>query len=247
MYTAAHFRLPDDQARSLLLQVGAADLVTVHQHGPVATYLPFVFDPDLGEHGALVTHVARNNSQAREAILGEALVIVHGVDHYISPRWLPSLARTGQVVPTWNYVTVHAYGTVTRHDDPDWVADVVRRTTAAHERAYSVDDVPADHLARMLRAIVGIEVRITRVEAKAKMSQNKSPADVAGIIDGLRTDAPGDRADRTASWMQANSLPAAQRRADLLADLASGRRPRPPAEHPGDEAAGAPTGPPARG
>ena len=95
MYVAEHFSLPGDQVRQLLSQVGAADLVTVHEAGLVATYLPFVFDPDAGEHGALLTHVARNNSQAREATIGEALVIAHGADHYISPDWLPSQAETG--------------------------------------------------------------------------------------------------------------------------------------------------------
>ena len=227
MYTAAHFAMPDDQARALLSQVGAADLVTVHAQGPVATYLPFLFDPGVGEHGALLTHVARNNSQAREPVVGEALVIAHGPDHYVSPEWLPSFEETGQVVPTWNYVTVHAYGTLTVHDDAAWVRDVVRRTTAAHELGYSLEDVPPDFVDRMLRAIVGIEVRLTRVEAKAKMSQNKSPADVRGIIDALRGQVGDDPAEQAAAWMEQHSEPAAQRRADLLADLATrpgGRR-----------------------
>ena len=98
MYVAEHFSLPSDQARQLLSHVGAADLVTVHEAGPVATYVPFVFDPDIGGHGALLTHVARNNSQAREATIGEALVIAHGADHYISPGWQTSQAETGTVV-----------------------------------------------------------------------------------------------------------------------------------------------------
>jgi transcriptional regulator len=222
MYVAEHFSLPDDQVRHLLAHVGAADLVTVHGSGPVATYLPFVFDPDSGEHGTLLTHVARNNSQAREAVIGEALVIAHGPDHYIAPRWLPSQADTGRVVPTWNYLTVHAYGSLTVHDDPDWVRDVVGRTTALHERHYSIDEVPADFVARQLRAIVGIEVRLTRIEAKAKMSQNKAPDDVLGIIDGLRTDASDDAAMQTAAWMEQQSLPAAQQRAATLEALATG-------------------------
>jgi transcriptional regulator len=230
MYVAQHFSLPDDQVRHLLSHVGAADLVTVHAAGPVATYLPFVFDPDSGEHGALLTHVARNNGQAREAVIGEALVIAHGPDHYVAPQWLPTQAETGQVVPTWNYLTVHAYGSLTVHDDPDWVRDVVSRTTALHERTYSLDQVPADFVARQLRAIIGIEVRLTRIEAKAKMSQNKSPADVLGIIDGLRAEASDDGALQTAAWMEQHSLPAARRRAATLEELASGpggRRSRP--------------------
>ena len=222
MYVANHFARQPQQARDLLGSVGAADLVTAHADGVVATYLPFVFDPDAGEQGALLTHVARNNSQARDPVLGEALVIVHGPDHYISPRWLPSLADSGSAVPTWNYLTVHAYGDLVVHDDAGWTADVVRRMTDQHEQAYSVDDVPADYVQRMLRAIVGIEVRLTRVLGKAKMSQNKQPDDVRGIVAGLRGDAdsPGEP---TALWMQEHSLPAAQRRSALLADLATGR------------------------
>lgn len=222
MYVASHFALPDDRARHLLTHLGAADLVTVHESGPVATYLPFVFDPDTGEHGALLTHVARNNSQARDVVIGEALVIAHGADHYIAPGWSPSQAETGQVVPTWNYLTVHAYGSLVVHDDPAWTRDVVSRTTALHEQTYSVDAVPADYVARQLRAIIGIEVRLTRIEAKAKMSQNKSPEDVAGIIAGLRTEARDESAVQTAQWMEQHSLPAAQQRAATLEQLATG-------------------------
>jgi transcriptional regulator len=221
VYVAAHFAPAGDQVHELLRDIGAADLVTVHADGVVATYLPFLYDRDVGEHGALLTHVARNNSQAREALVGEALVIAHGPDHYIAPDWLPSNARTGEVVPTWNYVTVHAYGTLTVHDDPEWVLDVVRRTTALHEHHYSVDDVPPDFVARQLRAIIGLEVRLTRIEAKAKMSQNKTPGDVLGIIEGLRS-AAGGSAHATADWMAAHSLPAAQARADLIEGLATG-------------------------
>jgi transcriptional regulator len=157
-------------------------------------------------------------------VIGEAMVIVHGPDHYISPRWMPSFAEHGQMVPTWNYLTVHAYGRLVAHDDPAWTERAVRRLTAVHEPAagrepYSVDAVPADYIARQLRAIVGIEVQLTRVEAKAKMSQNKMPDDVAGMVDGLRHEVGGERAEATADWMQENSLPAAQRRAALLAEV----------------------------
>ena len=219
MYVANHFAMAPEEIRALLSGIAAADLVTAHASGVVATYLPFVFAPELGEHGALLTHVARNNSQAREPVNGEALVIVHGADHYVSPRWSPSLAETGRVVPTWNYLTVHAYGTLTVHDDASWVEAVVRRMTSAHEDAYSVDEVPGEYVERMLRAVVGIEVRLTRVLAKAKMGQNKSPEDVQGIITGLRGDLADEDAAATADWMQQHSLPAAQRRADLLAGL----------------------------
>lgn len=227
MYVPQHFAMSADDVSVLLSGIQAADLVTPHEHGVVATYLPFVFDPDAGEHGALLTHVARNNRQWSDAPTGEALVIVHGVDHYISPTWLPSYAETRQVVPTWNYLTVHAYGELVAHDDPAWTEGAVRRLTARHETDYAVDDVDPDYLTRMLRAIVGLEVRLTRVEAKAKMSQNKMPDDVRGIVAGLRGEhadgspagSTGGAADLTASWMAEHSLPAAEARAALLQDL----------------------------
>ena len=227
MYVANHFAMPPEEIRGLLSGVAAADLVTAHASGVVATYLPFVFAPEIGEHGALLTHVARNNSQASEPLIGEALVIVHGADHYVSPEWSPSLADTGQVVPTWNYLTVHAYGTLVAHDGLEWIEAVVRRTTAAHESAYSVDDVPEEYVQRMLRAVVGIEMRLTRVLAKAKMSQNKSPDDVRGIVAGLRADthdAGDESAAATADWMEQHSVPAAERRAALISNLAATRR-----------------------
>ncbi len=229
MYVANHFSMSEPEIHQVLGAGGAADLVTAHDHGLVATFLPFVFDPDAGPHGSLIAHVARNNRQWIDPVIGEAMVIVHGPEHYISPRWMPSFAAHGQVVPTWNYLTVHAYGRLVAHDDAAWTERAVRRLTAVHEQAtgrepYSVDAVPADYIERQLRAIVGIEVQLTRVEAKAKMSQNKMPDDVAGVVDGLRTEVGGDRAGATADWMQENSLPAAQRRAALLEEVARTHR-----------------------
>ncbi|MGB7979648.1 MAG: FMN-binding negative transcriptional regulator [Candidatus Nanopelagicales bacterium] len=224
MYVPNHFAMSADQVGELLTGIGAADLVTAHESGLAATFLPFHYDAEIGEHGSLITHVVRNNSQAVEPVLGEAMVIVHGAEHYVSPRWLPSLAEHGQVVPTWNYVTVHAYGQLIVHDDAAWTADAVRRLTAAHESEYSVADVPADYLERMLRAIVGIEIRLSRVEAKAKMSQNKRPEDDRGIVEGLRGAPSGDAgAVLTATWMAAHSVPAADRRAALLDQVARAR------------------------
>jgi len=219
MYVPDHFALDHDHVRELLAGVGAADLVTAHDHGLAATFLPFAFDPDAGEHGSLIAHVARNNRQWLDPVIGDALVVVHGAQHYVSPRWLPSLAEHGQVVPTWNYLTVHAYGELVAHDDAEWTLAAVRRLTARHETDYSPDDVPAEYLERQLRAIVGLEVRLTRVVAKAKMSQNKAPADVEGIIEGLAAQPDDAEATLTATWMREHSLPAARRRAALLEDV----------------------------
>jgi transcriptional regulator len=220
MYVANHFAMTTDDVTELLTGMGAADLVTAHEQGLVATFLPMVYDPDGGEHGSLIAHVARNNRQWCDPVVGEALVIVHGAEHYVSPRWLPSLSAAGTVVPTWNYITVHAYGHLVAHDDPEWTLAAVRRLTARHEHAYSLDDVPQGHVERQLRAIVGVELQLTRVEAKAKMSQNKMPDDVAGIVHGLQREAGDEQAILTATWMRERSVPAAERRAALLEKVA---------------------------
>ena len=185
----AAFAMSDEDVRALLAGDGAADLVTSTSQGLLATMLPFVFDPDAGEHGALLGHVARNNPQWREPAAGEALVIVRGTDAYVSPSWYASKAEHGRVVPTWNYVTAHVYGRLVVHDDARWVESLVRRLTDQREAAlphpWSVDDAPAAVVAGQLRAIVGLELQITRIEAKAKLSQNRPPADVDGVVAGL--------------------------------------------------------------
>ena len=194
MYVPAHFAMDDAQVHELLAHHGAADLITVTGQGLLATMLPFVFDPAIGPHGALLGHVARNNDQWKVPARGESLVIVRGADAYISPAWYRSKAEHGRVVPTWNYITAHVYGRLVVHDDPAWVEDLVRRLTAKHESSmaepWSVDDAPERFVAGQLRAIVGIELAITRIEAKAKLSQNRPEADVAGVITGL--EAEGD-------------------------------------------------------
>ncbi|RAX44317.1 FMN-binding negative transcriptional regulator [Arthrobacter sp. AQ5-06] len=189
MYTPAHFEAGPDAVQDLLTRPGAATLVTTTSHGLLATLLPFVYDPDAGEHGALHTHVARNNTQWSEPAIGESLMIIQGADAYISPAWYASKAEHGRVVPTWNYSTAHVYGTLVMHDDPDWIAGQVRRLTNVNEASFdhpwSVDDAPERYISGQLRAIVGIELVITRIEAKTKLSQNRSAADVDGVVAGL--------------------------------------------------------------
>ena len=191
MYVPASFTANDDVVRDLLTNHGAADLVTATSEGLLATFLPFLYDPTVGEHGALLGHVARNNTQWQRAVIGKALVVVHGPDAYISPSWYASKAEHGRVVPTWNYLTAHVYGELIIHDDPTWVEDLVRRLTERHEgprpEPWSVDDAPPRFVSGQLRAIVGLELRISRVEAKAKFSQNRPAADIDGVIAGLRS------------------------------------------------------------
>jgi transcriptional regulator len=189
VYVPAHFAADDALVRDLLVNHGAADLVTSTAVGLQATFLPFLFDPAVGEHGALLGHLARNNDHWRAEPIGEAMVIVRGPDAYVSPGWYPSKAEHGRVVPTWNYLTAHVHGRLVVHDDAGFVEDVVRRLTAKHEadlaQPWSPDDSPPAFFAGQLKAIVGVELVISRIEAKAKMSQNRPPADVEGVIEAL--------------------------------------------------------------
>ena len=202
MYIPAHFAPDDETVGELLRNHGAADLVTLTEQGLVATMLPFIYLPEVGEHGALYGHVARNNDQWKLPAVGDALAIVRGPDAYVSPTWYASKAEHGRVVPTWNYVTAHVYGRLVVHDEPGWTEDLVRRLTAKHEAAnthpWSVDDAPRAFIEGQLRAIVGIELLISRVEAKAKLSQNRPAADVAGVIAGLRERGDARSADAVA-------------------------------------------------
>ena len=194
MYVPAHFKPDDEDVRELLRNPGAADLITTTAEGMLATMLPLVYDEpgsrgELSEWGALLGHVARNNRQWKVPTDGQTLVIVRGPDAYISPAWYATKREHGRVVPTWNYITAHVYGRLVIHDDPAWVEVNVRRLADQHERGraepWSVDDAPPPYIAGQLKAIVGVEVVIDRVEGKVKLSQNRSDADVAGVIDGL--------------------------------------------------------------
>ncbi|MFI5734511.1 FMN-binding negative transcriptional regulator [Kribbella sp. NPDC051587] len=189
MYVPAHFAADEAVVEELLSRHGAADLVTMTDGGLVATMLPFVYD---AERRVLQGHLARNNEQWQRPVRGEALVIMHGVDSYVTPSWYAAKREHGRVVPTWNYVTAHVYGELTVHDDPEWVGELVRRLTGLHEgprsEPWSVEDAPEKFIKGQLRAIVGVELAITRVEAKVKLSQNRSAADVDGVIAGLRAD-----------------------------------------------------------
>jgi transcriptional regulator len=199
MYVPQHFAMSATQVQELLSGHGAGDLVTATPAGLLATFLPFVFDPSVGERGALLGHLARNNDQWRQPVTGEALVILRGPDAYVSPSWYPSKAEHGRVVPTWNYVTAHVYGSLVVHDDPGWVESLVGRLTREHEAGraepWQVTDAPASFVAGQLRAIVGVELLITRVEAKAKLSQNRPAADIEGVVRGSRAGGEDAMAD----------------------------------------------------
>jgi transcriptional regulator len=199
MYVPSQFSMDEVATRRFLAERDTADLVTVTARGLVATFLPILYEPAPDGYGSVIGHVARGNDQWQLPALEDALMILHGPDAYISPSWYPSKAVHGRVVPTWDYVTAHVYGRLVVHDDPAWLEALVRRLTARHEgrtsRPWSVDDAPAPYLAGQIRAIVGVEVAITRVEAKAKWSQNRPGDDIDGVVDGLRAAGHDDAAE----------------------------------------------------
>lgn len=157
----------------------------------VANHIPFLLDADRGECGTLVGHVARANpvwkTFSRDI---ESVIVFQGPQAYITPSWYPSKHEHGKVVPTWNYAVVHAYGLPRAIEDKDWLLQLVTRLTAAHEAGaavpWQVADAPADYIDKMLSAIVGIEIPISRLEGKWKMSQNRTQPDRLGTIAGLQ-------------------------------------------------------------
>jgi transcriptional regulator len=210
VYQPAHRRFEVEDPPAALTQLCAhvpATLVTKGPDGFRASILPMLFDPDGGPRGTLRGHLARGNPQWREVEAslaagadgaGEALAIFDDADAYISPAWYEEKRLTGKVVPTWNYVTVQAHGTLTTRHDPDWLVPHVAQLVARHESGrphpWALSDAPDDYVRAEARAIVGLELRITRLEAKAKLSQNRSEADIAGAIEGLEAGSPTERA-----------------------------------------------------
>jgi len=177
-------------------------LVTASPSGELfATHLPWLVDRSAGEHGMLRGHVARANPPHRvpRAEDAEALVIFSGNDAYVRPGWYASKAEHGRVVPTWNYVAVHVYGTLRFIDDPAVLRNLVESLTARHEMVrpepWHVSDAPDSYVQQQLKAIVGVELTITRLEGKWKMSQNRPHADIDGVVRGLgEAPDPSDRA-----------------------------------------------------
>lgn len=198
MYIPAHFAADDlDKIADFVERVGAADLVTFDGTRLVSTLLPVIWDrSDAGMtdgHGRLLGHIALNNPQWSGALPDvPALAIVHGPQAYISPSWYESTREHGRTVPTWNYTTVHFTGPVTFHRDAQWLRAVVTRLTERHEAGrdgrWWVADAPEKYLAGQLRAIVGVEMLVDRIEAKDKLSQNRNQADRVGVIAALRAE-----------------------------------------------------------
>ena len=187
MYLPAAFALTDPQdLHRILREHPLGMLVTPGPQGLDANHIPFEFDPDTGALGTLRAHVARANPVWQQAPSGSpVLVVFRGEQAYVSPNWYPSKHETHRQVPTWNYEVVHAHGTLTVRDDARYVRGVVARLTRTHEadqpRPWTMADSPTDYLEQMAAQIVGIEVAITSLVGKSKMSQNKEPRDREGV------------------------------------------------------------------
>ena len=189
MYVPTQFRMDDrDEIRAALQMARLASLVTCGADGLTATPLPLFLDDTEGEFGTLYGHLARANPQWKTEA-SEAMAIFMGPDAYVTPSWYATKRETGKVVPTWNYIAVHAYGPVEFFDDPGRLLDVVTRLTRLHEadrpEPWAVSDAPDRFVQAQLRGIVGMRLPIARAEAKSKMSQNRNEADRAGVAAGL--------------------------------------------------------------
>jgi transcriptional regulator len=187
MYQPAHFQQTDTAVWQTLVHTQPfATLVTPAGAGFTADHLPLEFD---AASNRLQGHVARANPLWREAQGREVLAIFHGPQAYITPAWYAAKQEHGKVVPTWNYAVVHLHGRLEAGGDTTWLRGLVERLTTRHEAAraqpWAVADAPADYIEQMLKAIVGIRIEVTRVEAKWKLSQNRSAADRAGVAQGL--------------------------------------------------------------
>ena len=206
MYTPPAFRDADlASLHAVMREAGLCSLVTATSEGLIATPLPMFLVAAEAENGVLYGHMARANPQWSLPPAGDGLAIFMGPDAYISPSWYETKRQTGKVVPTWNYVAVHAYGPVEFFDDTDRLREVVSRLTDIHERSrippWAVADAPEDFIASQLAGIVGVRMPIARLEGKRKMSQNRSTADRTGVADGLA--ASGDAADRAVAALVA--------------------------------------------
>lgn len=203
MYVPPRFR--EDDVGTLHALIGRARLATVVSHGAdglQASHVPMLLDPGAGAQGTLLFHLARGNAQWRTlAAGGEAMAIFRAEDAYISPTWYATKATTGNVVPTWIYVAVHAYGIPRVIEDREQLRALVTRLTERHEEhreaPWRVSDAPAPYIDALLGGIVGVELPIARFDGKWKMDQDANSADVRGAIAGLRT--TGDVRDAEAA------------------------------------------------
>jgi len=210
MYLPKHFEeTRPDVLHACIAANPLATLVTVQDGLPCADEVPFMLARGDGGADVLRAHVARANPLWQRAANTPVLLVFRGPQAYVTPSWYPAKAEHGKVVPTWNYVVVQARGTLRVIDDAAWLRTQVTALTHSREDAraapWQVSDAPADYIAQMLRAIVGIEVTIETLTGKWKVSQNRNEADRAGVLAGLRQE-PGDNAAQVAALVSRTLL-----------------------------------------
>ncbi len=201
MYNPAHFEEKDVATmHALMREHPLATWVTMGAGGLTADHMPFMVDPSRGPCGTLICHVARANPVWKSLVSGTpSLVIFQGANSYITPSWYATKKEHGKVVPTWNYATVHAHGVATAIEEKAQLLALVTRLTNTHERSstqpWQVSDAPSDYINTLLGAIVGIEMPISTLQGKWKVSQNQPKANLAGVLSGLAArGAPDDAA-----------------------------------------------------
>jgi transcriptional regulator len=191
MYLPGHFA----ETRAEVLHAAMhehpfATLVAHGEGGLTADHLPLHLEPEIGPFGALQGHVARANPLWRKAADSDVLVIFHGPQTYITPSWYETKREHGKAVPTWNYLVIHARGRLRAIDDPAWLLgkleDLVARHEAGFAKPWQISDAPPDYIDKMLAAIVGIEIVISEITGKWKVSQNQPGVNRAGVVVGLR-------------------------------------------------------------
>ena len=208
MYLPQHFAQTDcTKLYECITQSPLGILITNTHAGIEANHLPFELDPEQGTHGSLYCHVARTNTVWQQANLSTAdsLAIFQGPSAYISPSLYETKKTTHEVVPTYNYAVVHVYGRIIVHDDARWLRGMVGRLTKKfemqQETPWKMSDAPPSYIDERLKHIIGLELQITRIEGKWKMSQNRNHADQLGVITGL-TQSAGEDERAVATMMQ---------------------------------------------
>jgi transcriptional regulator len=203
MYQPPHFREDRRDIQHALIKTHSLGLlITAGPGGLQANFIPFLIDTQASERGSLRAHLARANPQLHElAAVDECLVVFQGPQAYVSPSLYPTKQETGRVVPTWNYITVHAWGRPQVMDDAAWIRnqidDLTRHKEASRAAPWNIADAPESFLAAQIKGIVGLEIPIARIEGKWKVSQNRTAADQAGVTAGLRGN--GEEADLMAA------------------------------------------------
>lgn len=212
MYVPQHHQFTDPEALQALMQAHPLGAwVCLTPDGLHAHHIPFFLDRTQGPWGTLKAHVARANGVWRHLRDGApSVVMFQAAQAYVSPNWYPGKVAHGEVVPTWNYVAVHAHGTARVMDDPQWMLHMLDQLTQAQEAAmptpWSVGDAPEAFIHRMLQGVVGVEISIARLEGKCKASQDEDLPDRLGTVKGLRN-RPDDMAHAMARWVE-QALPA---------------------------------------